>query len=120
MLNMTRSLGNYAFKADPENPVVSGEPDISVVDLAGFSNAYLLIASDGMWNHITDDDDHNVQREAVLEVLRSYVDQSTGALDCSAACEELKRRCRMLAHGSATSRGFYFDDLSCILNELRL
>jgi len=58
-LNMGGSMGDLLFKIEPA--VISSRPDVSIVKIDSDVDNILLIATDGIWDHLTwqDPDDQN-------------------------------------------------------------
>eukprot|EP00762_Andalucia_godoyi_P005856 ANDGO_06955.mRNA.1 putative protein phosphatase 2C 52 len=119
MLNMSRSMGNFAFKAVPDKPVISPTPDVHVVDVRDFKFVFLILASDGMWKHLSDSNDPHVHREKVNEILYQYLGKD-GSLDCEGMADAIADLCRAPQNGKNTSKGLYYDDFSILVSEAKI
>ena len=79
-LNLTGSMGDIHFKLDP--PVLSGVPDISILQLDESKEYTLIIGSDGIWDHLKKNN-YDAQNLMVKDHVFSIID-SQDALDKSA------------------------------------
>lgn len=70
-LAISRSLGDHPLKVNlPEScsaPLVSVEPDITVVDVASAQNELMVFASDGLWDRLSDNEAVRLARAKVAE-----------------------------------------------------
>jgi serine/threonine protein phosphatase PrpC len=75
-LNMGGSMGDLLFKIEP--PVISCRPDVSVVKIDESVDNVLLIATDGIWDHL------NWQEpEKQNEKIMSYISKQLGDAEIS-------------------------------------
>jgi serine/threonine protein phosphatase PrpC len=144
MLNMTRSLGDYDFKQDPDSPVVSSLPHVRMVDACQIlslapssptpsSNVkylYLVAASDGLWDFILPEEEVNrletslgegglgpAENEAVCKIVSQFV-ASDGSLDPVPPTKALRDIVHRGSHGHSHGRGLYYDDFSVLVTSL--
>jgi serine/threonine protein phosphatase PrpC len=70
-LNMGGSMGDLLFKIEPA--VISSRPDVSIVKIDNTVDNILLIATDGIWDHLSwqDPDDQN-------DEIMSYISKNLG------------------------------------------
>lgn len=70
-LAISRSLGDHPLKvnlpASCSAPLVSVEPDITVVDVAGAQHELMVLASDGLWDRLSDHEAVRLARAKVAE-----------------------------------------------------
>src|SRR3546814_1303530 len=50
---MSRSIGDFVYKKDPTHPVVVCTPDV-VVHARNPEDEFILVASDGLWNVLSE------------------------------------------------------------------
>jgi len=70
-LNMGGSMGDLLFKIDP--PVISCRPDVSIVKIDESVDNVILIATDGIWDHLNWQDP-----EKQNEKIMSYISKQIG------------------------------------------
>lgn len=82
-LAISRSLGDHPLKVrlppSCSAPLVSVEPDVRVVDLARHGDdQFLVFASDGLWDRLSDDDAADLVRDKVAEFQDEEDDMEDG------------------------------------------
>lgn len=135
-LNMTRSLGDFDFKQNPDSPIVSPIPTVRVIDskdvLAMHSDEtrylYLIAASDGLWDFVVREEilnkieaDEGYDRVPMVENLAvcraiSGAINSDGAIDTSKATKQITEVVRQESHGHPLRGGaIHYDDFSVLV-----
>lgn len=87
-LAISRSLGDHPLKTNlPLScvaPLVSVTPDIQVLDVGG-EDEFLVFASDGLWDRLSDDDAALLVRAKVREFQETQGTAAAAAASCSGA-----------------------------------
>ncbi|KAJ1539752.1 hypothetical protein HK405_012468, partial [Cladochytrium tenue] len=80
-LNLTATMGDLLFKINP--PVLSPRPDISFMRLDASRDYALVMATDGVWDHLLAQGSDLAQNQAVLGVVAEAV--AAAENDCTPA-----------------------------------
>lgn len=107
-LNLSRSLGDLAFKRDtclqPHEQRISAFPDVRVCPLSS-QDEFVIIACDGIW-------DCKTNQEAVNFVR----DKISACVPLSSICEQLCDAC--LSRNPSENDGIGCDNMTCVIVDL--
>jgi len=87
-LNLSRAIGDHAYKQNKSLPLkdqmISSQPDIKVLDLDLEKDSWMILACDGIWNFMSN--------EEVVQFVNKRI-HSTQDGKLSTICEELFEEC---------------------------
>lgn len=88
-LNMGGSMGDLLFKIEPA--VISCRPDVSIIKLDQSVDNILLIATDGIWDHLIWQDSDK-QNEKIMNYINKEITSATGNSSDVEISEELLKK----------------------------
>ncbi|KAI8845492.1 phosphatase 2C-like domain-containing protein [Chytridium lagenaria] len=71
-LNLTATMGDLLFKIEPS--ILSPIPDIRFISLAADREYVILLATDGVWDHLRVQSSHDDQNHVAVDVIASAVE----------------------------------------------
>lgn len=110
-LNLTRAIGDFAYKKDkqrpPEEQIITAYPDISSQDLVA-ADEFLILGCDGVWDRKTS--------QEVVDFVKPRIDNRAEGVKLSTIVEELLDA--LIAPSVDAFDGLGCDNMSCVIVDL--
>lgn len=107
MLAVSRALGNWHLKSQKRGVLIA-DPEVASIDLEPFRDAFIIIASDGVWDVCSNGEAVRIVGESLNRLERMGVEREelpmNSSVDCqSSTYERTSPKCRYLYEKNWTS-----------------